>query len=88
MFALRVRRAAAAVTIALLAGCAGSTAAQEPTARVEYRYFGQGAYVLVIPARAYETPAPRRMQTGDNWAGPNLRVLETGQGRYTFVPTR
>jgi hypothetical protein len=82
MVAQRMR--AAALAVGLSAGFAGAASAQEPAARVEYRYFGQGAYTLVIPARAYETQARREVRTGDRWAGANMRVLETGQGRYTF----
>jgi hypothetical protein len=84
MSARLVRMAAVAVGLSAgLAGLAGAASAQEPgVARVEYRYFGQGAYTLVIPARAYDASARREARGADRVAMANVRVLETGQGRY------
>jgi hypothetical protein len=58
--------------------------------RVEYRYFGQGAYVLVIPARSIEAPyaLTGRRQADGYWDRQNVRVIETGQGRIVVPATR
>jgi hypothetical protein len=65
--------------------------AQDSAPRVEYRYFGQGAYTLVIPQRAPEPPyalTGRSSSREDYWSQQAGKVIDVGQGRYVVPATR
>jgi hypothetical protein len=95
---MTARSIRAALAMLALSGLFAVTAqAENPTdaspssdARVEYRYFGQGAYVLVIPARTIEAPyaLTGRRHADGYWDRQNVRVIETGQGRIVVPATR
>jgi hypothetical protein len=87
-----------AASLALVAAAAAVTAAPAAMAtdntapRVEYRYFGQGAYVLVLPAQATQQPpyaltGRTPSMTSDTPLRPGT-VINTGQGRYIVPATR
>jgi hypothetical protein len=81
------RRTIRAALAVFALGLLPATAANAEPNRVEYRYLGQGAYVMVTPARG-ATEAPYaltgRRQVESTWAAPGT-VINTGQGRY-IVP--
>jgi hypothetical protein len=90
----RFNRAAslALVAAAAVASAAPAIAADDNAPRVEYRYLGQGAYVLVLPAQATQQP-PYALTGRTLSLTPDspLRagtVINTGQGRYIVPANR
>jgi hypothetical protein len=91
---LTIRAAVAVIALSALpaATVSAATVGREDArpARLEYRYFGQGAYVIVTPSRAVEAPyALTGRPRGEHpWAAQAGRVIETGQGRYIVPASR
>jgi len=88
----RITRAASVVLFTAAAAAPVAMATDDSAPRVEYRYFGQGAYVLVLPPRALQQPpyaltGPAPHMTDDTTLRPGT-IINVGQGRYIVPATR
>jgi hypothetical protein len=78
--------AALAAVAAVPASAETIGAAADNTARVEYRYLGQGAYAFVTTPRLAEAPYALTGRDRDYWNRNVGQFINVGQGRL-FIPT-
>jgi hypothetical protein len=84
----------AALTVVALSAAASAASAEtigtssDRSARVEYRYLGQGAYAFVITPRLAEAPYALTGRDRDYWNRSVGQFINTGQGRYYIPATR
>jgi hypothetical protein len=84
----------AALTVVALSAVASAAPAEtigtssDRSARVEYRYLGQGAYAFVTTPRLAEAPYALTGHDRDYWNRSVGQFINTGQGRYYIPATR
>ena len=84
----------AALTVVALSAAASAVSAEtigtsaDGSARIEYRYLGQGAYAFVTTPRLAEAPYALTGHDRDYWNRNVGQFINTGQGRYYIPATR